>query len=126
MEVPERGLVTQPLQTWSREEQAELQTYSIPAVTDGALHGLLESLDSNSSYLSAAQYKEYKAHKSDAKGEIGASVSKRFGYASVVSAIPGGPADKAGIQSFGYFLSALLYQDPRFHPPSPTLKILRL
>jgi len=39
-----------------------------PKVTDGALHGLLESLDSNSSYMSADAYKAYKTHKSEAKG----------------------------------------------------------
>jgi carboxyl-terminal processing protease len=71
---------------------------NLPAVTDGALHGLLESLDSNSSYLSPEQYKEYKARKTNAKGGIGAAISKRFGYASIVSVIPGGPADKAGLQ----------------------------
>jgi carboxyl-terminal processing protease len=72
---------------------------NIPAVTDGALHGLLESLDANSSYLSPAEYKEYKSHRTEAKGEIGATVSKRFGYAAVVAVIPGGPADKAGIEA---------------------------
>ena len=72
---------------------------NIPAVTDGALHGLLESLDANSSYLSAAEYKDYKAHKTQAKGDIGAAVSKRFGYAAVVSVLPGGPADKAGLEA---------------------------
>jgi len=66
-------------------------------VTNGALHGLLESLDANSSYLTPAEYKAYKAAKTDAKAGIGATVSKRFGYAAVVSVIPGGPADKAGI-----------------------------
>jgi len=59
---------------------------------------LLESLDSNSSYMNAEQYKDYKAHKTSAKGDIGAAVSKRFGYASVVAVIPGGPGDKAGLQ----------------------------
>jgi len=71
---------------------------NIPAVTDGALHGLLESLDANSSYLSPAEYKEYKARQTQSKADIGAAVSKRFGYAAVVSVIPGGPADKAGLQ----------------------------
>jgi carboxyl-terminal processing protease len=66
-------------------------------VTNGALHGLLESLDANSSYLTPAEYKAYKTAKTDAKAGIGATVSKRFGYAAVVSVIPGGPADKAGI-----------------------------
>ncbi len=72
---------------------------NIGNVTDGALHGLLESLDANSSYLSPAQYKEYKALSGSAKGEIGAAISKRFGYAAVISIIPGGPADKAGMES---------------------------
>jgi len=73
---------------------------SIAGVTDGALHGLLESLDANSSYLSADEYKHYKqAMKSGGKADIGATVSKRYGYAAVVAVIPGGPADKAGIDN---------------------------
>jgi carboxyl-terminal processing protease len=83
----------------SRVRSEYVEEPNIPAVTDGALHGLLESLDANSSYLTASEYKEYKAHKSEARGEIGAAVSKRFGYAAVVSVIPGGPADKAGVQA---------------------------
>jgi carboxyl-terminal processing protease len=73
---------------------------NIAGVTDGALHGLLESLDANSSYLSADEYKRYKtAMKNEGKAGIGATVSKRFGYADVVAVIPGGPADKAGIEN---------------------------
>jgi carboxyl-terminal processing protease len=83
----------------SRVRSEYVEEPNLPAVTDGALHGLLESLDSNSSYLNPEQYKEYKAHKAGAKGEIGAAVSKRFGYASVVSVLPGGPADKAGLEN---------------------------
>jgi carboxyl-terminal processing protease len=70
---------------------------NMSAVTNGALHGLLESLDANSSYLSPSEYKLFKQMKQDGKADIGATVSKRFGYAAVVSVIPGGPADKAGI-----------------------------
>lgn len=71
---------------------------NIPVVTEGALHGLLESLDANSSYLSAAEYKHYQAIKSSGKADIGAAVSKRFGYADVVAILPGGPAEKAGLE----------------------------
>jgi carboxyl-terminal processing protease len=87
----------------SRVRSEYVEEPNIPAVTDGALHGLLESLDSNSSYLSPSEYKEYKAHKTETRGEIGAAISKRFGYAAVVSVIPGGPADKAGIQASDIF-----------------------
>jgi carboxyl-terminal processing protease len=69
------------------------------SVTNGALHGLLESLDANSSYLSPSEYKLFQQMKQDGKADIGATVSKRFGYAAIVSVIPGGPADKAGIGS---------------------------
>src|SRR5580700_4063735 len=72
---------------------------NIAGVTEGALHGLLESLDANSSYLSAAEYKRYKAMRPEGKADIGATVSKRFGYADVIAVIPGGPADKAGIEN---------------------------
>jgi len=72
---------------------------NMPLVTSGALHGLLESLDANSSYLSPAEYKVFKQKKTDGKATVGATISKRFGYAAVVSVIPGGPADKAGISS---------------------------
>ena len=82
----------------SRVRSEYVEEPNLPTVTDGALHGLLESLDSNSSYLNSEQYKEYKSHKTNSRGDIGAAVSKRFGYASIVSVIPGGPADKAGMQ----------------------------
>ena len=72
---------------------------NIPGVTEGALHGLLESLDANSSYLSPAEYKNYKSMTASGKSGIGATVSKRFGYAAIVAVIPGGPAEKAGIDN---------------------------
>ena len=71
----------------------------MPVVTDGALHGLLESLDPNSSYLNAAEYKAFKARKTDGSAVLGATVSKRYGYAAVVSVLPGSPAAKAGVEA---------------------------
>ncbi len=89
----------------SRVQSEYVEDPNIPKVTDGALHGLVESLDANSSYLAPAAYKALKAHKSEAKGEIGATVSKRFGYADVVSVLPGSPAEKAGIEATDIFES---------------------
>ncbi len=83
----------------SRVRSEYVEEPNIPAVTDGALHGLLESLDANSSYLNAAQYKEYKAHETGSQAGIGAAVSKRFGYAAVIAVLPGSPAEKAGVQN---------------------------
>jgi carboxyl-terminal processing protease len=89
----------------SRVRSEYVEEPNIPKVTDGALHGLLESLDANSSYLTADAYRQYKAHKADGKGEIGATMSKRFGYADVVSVLPGSPAEKAGIEASDIFES---------------------
>jgi carboxyl-terminal processing protease len=89
----------------SRVHSEYVEEPNIPKVTDGALHGLLESLDPNSSYMTAEAYKAYKAHKAEAKGEIGATVSKRFGYAAVVSVLPGSPAEKAGVEPTDIFES---------------------
>jgi carboxyl-terminal processing protease len=72
---------------------------NIAGVTDGALHGLLESLDANSSYLSPSEYKQYKSMKNEGRADVGADVSKRFGYAAVVAVVPGGPADKGGVEN---------------------------
>jgi len=82
----------------SRIRSEYVEEPNIPSVTSGALHGLLESLDANSSYLDPTEYKDYKQRK-EGKAGIGAAVSKRYGYAAVISVIPGGPADKADIES---------------------------
>jgi len=67
-------------------------------VTTGALHGLLESLDADSSYLTQSEYATYLAHQHEGQARIGMDVSKRYGYGSVVAVIPGSPADKAHIE----------------------------
>jgi len=89
----------------SRVRSEYVEEPNIPKVTDGALHGLLESLDSNSSYLSPDAYKAFKAHKAEGKADIGAVISKRFGYAAVVAVLPGSPAEKAGIEATDIFES---------------------
>ena len=89
----------------SRVRSEYVEEPNIPKVTDGALHGLLESLDSNSSYLSPEAYKAFKAHKAEGKADIGAVISKRFGYAAVVAVLPGSPAEKAGIEATDIFES---------------------
>lgn len=67
-------------------------------VTVGALHGLLESLDPDSSYLTPDEYSAYKQHTTEGTAQVGLNISKRFGYATVVSVEPGSPAEKEGIE----------------------------
>ena len=72
-------------------------TPNIGEVTNGALHGLLEGLDPDSGYLTPTEFQTYQAHRNESTAQIGVHISKRYGYATVVSVVPGGPADKAGI-----------------------------
>ena len=84
---------------------------NMATVTNGALRGLLESLDADSSYLSPADYKAYKAGKGG-KAQVGINVSKRFGYAVVVSVVPNSPADRADLTD-GDIIEAIGSQDTR-------------
>ncbi len=75
-------------------------------VTAGSLHGLLESLDPESSYLTPREYSEFKQkQQSSATGETGLNLSKRFGYIIVISVVPESPAEKAGVRSGDIFES---------------------
>jgi carboxyl-terminal processing protease len=67
---------------------------NIGDVTNGALHGLLESLDADSSYLTPTEYKIYKERPASGNAQIGVTVSKRYGYATIVNVVPGSPADQ--------------------------------
>jgi carboxyl-terminal processing protease len=82
----------------SRIQSEYVEQPNIAVVTSGALHGLLESLDANSSYLTPEEYKLLRSANGEQRGSLGASISKRFGYAVVVSVLPGSPADRAGVQ----------------------------
>lgn len=69
-------------------------------VTAGSLHGLLESLDSESSYLTPREYSEYKQKTGNSgTSETGLNLSKRFGYIIVTSVLPDTSAEKAGLHS---------------------------
>jgi carboxyl-terminal processing protease len=76
-------------------------------VTTGSLHGLLESLDSESSYLTPREYTDYKEKTANpGTGESGLNLSKRSGYIVITSVLPDSPAEKAGLHS-GDFLEAI-------------------
>ncbi|MFY9937506.1 MAG: S41 family peptidase [Silvibacterium sp.] len=70
---------------------------NIHKVTNGALHGLLESLDSDSSYLTPEENAAYKAHQNEGTAQVGLNMSRRYGYATVISVMPGSPAEKEQI-----------------------------
>jgi carboxyl-terminal processing protease len=99
------------LQVYSEVLQKIQQDYvdepNMHLVTAGSLHGLLESLDSESSYLTPREYTEYKEKTANpGTGESGLNLSKRSGYVVVTSVLPDSPGEKAGLRS-GDFLESI-------------------
>lgn len=98
------GVYSEVLQ---RVQEEYVEEPSIPKVTAGALHGLLESLDAMSSYLSPQEYTEYKKQiNAKPAGDVGLAISKRSGYIMIVSVLPDSPAEKAGLHT-GDFLESV-------------------
>lgn len=82
-------------------------TPNLPKVAEGALHGLVDSLDADSSYLDAAEYARFQQEeRNPPAGHVAAVVSKRVGYADVVDVQPGGNAALAGLRR-GDFIEAI-------------------
>lgn len=66
-------------------------------VTLGALNGFLEAIDPYASYLDADQFSRYLKDQKTPKADLGLVLSRKVGYVSVVGAIAGSPADRAGL-----------------------------
>ena len=79
---------------------------SLKNAVQGAIRGMVEMVDPYGGLLTskeAAFYKDFNPQKTPG---IGVVLSRRAGYPVIVSAIPGGPAAKAGL-SYGDFIEAI-------------------
>jgi len=65
---------------------------------DGAFSGVTDAVDEFSYYVPPAQMGAYKNFSDIEDNGVGLVVTKRFGYAYVLAAIPGSPAAKSGIE----------------------------
>ena len=75
-------------------------------VSLGAVNGMLEAIDPYASYLNASQFKEYVKNFDSFKGDLGLVLAKKYGYITVVSVVPGSPADKAALTT-GDFIETI-------------------
>jgi len=87
----------------SRLQNDYVDDPNIKSAVDGAIRGLVESVDPYGGYLTpkdVAFYKDYAANPQKIAG-IGATLAKpaRLGYPVIISTIPGGSATKAGLNS---------------------------
>jgi carboxyl-terminal processing protease len=75
-----------------------VEAVSSDQLLDGAFSGVTDAIDEFSYYVSPTQMAAYKTFVDNDDNGIGLVVTKRFGYAYVISAVPGSPADKAGVE----------------------------
>jgi carboxyl-terminal processing protease len=87
----------------SRVQNDYVDEPNVKNAVDGAIRGLIESVDPYGGYLhpkDVAFYKDYSANPQKIPG-IGATLAKpaRLGYPVIIATVPGGPAAKAGLNS---------------------------
>jgi carboxyl-terminal processing protease len=70
-------------------------------VMHGAMHGLADSLDADSAYLSSDQVKQLESRTAPPSGGVGLELTRQY-YLRVIAARDGSPAAKAGLQSGDY------------------------
>jgi len=75
-----------------------VEAVSSDQLLDGAFSGVTDAIDEFSYYVSPSQMAAYKTFVDTEDNGDGLVVTKRFGYAYVIAAIPGSPAAKAGIE----------------------------
>jgi len=69
------------------------------ALMEGAYRGMLEALDPQSEYFTAQEAQRVARGERSGTADVGVVLSKRRGYAVIVSAMQGSPAQKAGLES---------------------------
>src|SRR5438067_6233435 len=73
----------------------------IDKVMTGAMHGLADSLDPDSAYLSAAEVKQIESNAVLPNGDVGIDLTRQY-YLRVIATRDGSPAAKAGIRTGDY------------------------
>lgn len=68
-------------------------------LVEGAIRGLLKTLDPHTTYMAPDSYKQMQVETSGKFGGLGIEITVRNGILTVVAPIEGTPADKAGMQA---------------------------
>lgn len=74
--------------------------HSAPELYQKAIDGMLQQLgDPHTSFLSAKDYNELRIQTSGEYGGLGIQIGERDGWVTVISPLPGTPAERAGIRA---------------------------
>lgn len=97
-EDPYRGLKTFS-QVLDIVQRSYVEDKPLQDLIDGAIKGMLSSLDPHSSYLTKEEYSELQIETKGSFSGIGIEITIRDNALTVVSPIEGTPADKAGLKT---------------------------
>ena len=73
-------------------------------VIDGAINGMLQSLDPFSAYMSPESFKNMNVETSGEFGGLGIEVTMESGFVRVITPIEDSPADKVGVKAGDYII----------------------
>ena len=80
-------------------ENYYVEEANMDELIDGAIRGLLETLDPHSSYIPSKELKKVRENMQGDFEGIGIEFSMLDGYITVIAPIPGTPSDRAGLVS---------------------------
>jgi len=87
-------------QVYQKIEHDYVDQPTMSNATLGAIRGLLEQVDPYSGYLNPKDVAFYKDFSIEKTPGIGVVLTRANGYPTILEAIPGGPAAKAGLKTF--------------------------
>jgi carboxyl-terminal processing protease len=83
----------------SKVQEDYVETPDLSKALKGGVHDMVEALDPYSSFIQKEIYEELRTADASAQGSPGLMISKRYGYAYVVSVVPGSSAEERGIRT---------------------------
>ena len=87
-------------QVYAKVKNDYVDAPSMDLATIGAIRGLLEQVDPYAGYLNAKDLAFYKDFSVEKTPGIGVVLTKANGFPTILQAIPGGPAARAGLKTF--------------------------
>ena len=89
-------------EVYNRVKNQYVEELTDKELVEKAIHGMLQALDPQSSYMNEEVYKEMQMDTSGTFGGLGIEITTDKGFIKIISPIDDTPADKAGIQAGDY------------------------
>ena len=92
-------------QVMAHIENSYVDSLDEDRLIDGAIRGMVGTLDPHSSYLNAEEYALLESDTTGQFGGVGVEIDSRGDYLTVIAPIPGSPAARAGVRAGDEILS---------------------